>query len=80
MAVQIDYVKTIPPGNPQTRPCRIIGKLENIRKTSYDQFRACLSPQVTEEVARARAEPATPTNIFAPGACIIDNNYYFIYI
>ena len=52
MSVSVDYADfgSLPAQDPKLKPCRIFGKYENIKKTSFDQLSKCLAPRVTEEV------------------------------
>ena len=50
MGVDINYVRDVPVGDPETQPCRIIGKLANLQQISYSQISACLGDKVDEQV------------------------------
>ena len=48
--VTIKYLGEVPAGDPQSRPCRIIGKLANLRQVSFSQVSGYLAPRVDETV------------------------------
>ena len=52
MSVSVDYADfgCLHAQDPKLKPCRVFGKYENIKKTTFDQLSKCLAPRVTEEV------------------------------
>ena len=52
MSVSINYVSydAVKPDDLQRRPCRVIGKLPNIKNVKYDEISKFLAPRVSEEV------------------------------
>lgn len=50
MSTNVLYFGTVPSADPQQRPCRIVGKLKNLKQLNFSQVSGYLSPRVNEEV------------------------------
>jgi probable aminopeptidase NPEPL1 len=55
-STSVVYLSQFKPADPQNRPCRIIGKLQNLQKLSYKQVGPLLSPRANEETWSAALE------------------------
>ncbi|XP_019862960.1 PREDICTED: probable aminopeptidase NPEPL1, partial [Amphimedon queenslandica] len=56
MAVELQYCLTVPPGDPQQRPVRFIGKLRCLKDLKWPQISDYLSPRVDEQTWSAALE------------------------
>lgn len=50
MAVELEYCLTVPPGDPQKRPVRFIGKLKCLKDLKWSQVSDYLTPRVDQRV------------------------------
>lgn len=50
MAVELEYCLTVPPGDPQKRPVRFIGKLKCLKDLKWSQVSDYLTPRVDQQV------------------------------
>ena len=47
---EVVFRRTVGPGDPDKRPCTIVGKLENLRRLPFDAISPYIAPRVDEEV------------------------------
>ncbi len=50
MVVKIEFLVEVPPADPSTRPCSILGKKENLKLVPFAKLTPYLGTKVTEEV------------------------------
>lgn len=67
MAVELQYCLTVPPGDPQQRPVRFIGKLRCLKDLKWPQISDYLSPRVDQQV-----DLAAILKLFFSHDCTID--------